>query len=119
MAVPAVLILAGAEAAAGLRPVIDVFASRLESFADRNADVMLLLDDNPHVAVAGPARADPDHRRRPVSWSLRYRRGVTRCCWWLTATCGWRCGWIQPTAPMRLARASTVSTICRMRCRDW
>jgi predicted 2-oxoglutarate/Fe(II)-dependent dioxygenase YbiX len=44
---PAVLILAGADAAAGLRPVIDGLSSRLGSFVDRNADVLLLLDDNP------------------------------------------------------------------------
>jgi predicted 2-oxoglutarate/Fe(II)-dependent dioxygenase YbiX len=44
---PAVLILAGTDAVLNLRPAIDAFASRLESFADRNADVMLLLDDNP------------------------------------------------------------------------
>jgi predicted 2-oxoglutarate/Fe(II)-dependent dioxygenase YbiX len=44
---PVVLILAGADAAASLRPVIDSFSSMLESFADRNTDVLLLLDDNP------------------------------------------------------------------------
>jgi predicted 2-oxoglutarate/Fe(II)-dependent dioxygenase YbiX len=44
---PAVLILAGADATAGLRPLIDGISSRLELFADRDADVLLLLDDNP------------------------------------------------------------------------
>ncbi len=43
----AVLILAGAEAVAGLRPAIGAFASRLDLFSGRNADVLLLVDDNP------------------------------------------------------------------------
>ncbi len=44
---PAVLILIGTEAGSDLRPVIDAFAAMAGSFASRNADVMLLLDDNP------------------------------------------------------------------------
>ncbi len=46
---PAVLILAGAGAVPGLRPVIDEFAACRRAFAARNVDVLLLVDDNPKV----------------------------------------------------------------------
>jgi predicted 2-oxoglutarate/Fe(II)-dependent dioxygenase YbiX len=44
---PAVLIMAGADRVPGLGAVIDGFVSRRESFVSRNADVMVLLDDDP------------------------------------------------------------------------
>jgi predicted 2-oxoglutarate/Fe(II)-dependent dioxygenase YbiX len=44
---PAVLILAGADVVPSLGAVIDDFVSKRESFTNRNADVMLLLDDDP------------------------------------------------------------------------
>jgi predicted 2-oxoglutarate/Fe(II)-dependent dioxygenase YbiX len=46
---PAVLILAGAGAVTGLRPVIDEFAACLRAFAARNVDVLLLVGDNPKI----------------------------------------------------------------------
>lgn len=44
---PAVLLLAGARAVGGLTPLILDFASRQGAFTGRNADVWLVVDDNP------------------------------------------------------------------------
>jgi predicted 2-oxoglutarate/Fe(II)-dependent dioxygenase YbiX len=46
---PAVLLLAGSDAVAESRPVIDGLAQHQAEFAARNADVLLLVDDNPRA----------------------------------------------------------------------
>ena len=51
---PVVLFLVGAAAAGGLKPVIDAFVERLDWFAVRNTDVLLIVDDGPAL-VFGPA----------------------------------------------------------------
>jgi predicted 2-oxoglutarate/Fe(II)-dependent dioxygenase YbiX len=45
---PAALILAGAEAIPALFPLEAAFAAAIGAFADRGADVLLMLNDNPH-----------------------------------------------------------------------
>ena len=52
---PVVLILAGAGAVPGLLPVIQAVSARPDLFEVRDADVLLLLDDNP----SSPWRGDP------------------------------------------------------------
>ncbi len=46
---PVVLILAGAGTAGKVRPLVAEFATLLPNFAARNADVLLLVDDNPQA----------------------------------------------------------------------
>lgn len=60
---PAALVLAGAEALPGLRPVLDEFASRLDAFASRGTDVLLLVDDNPAQLWQG---SQPPGRLRAI-----------------------------------------------------
>src|ERR1700761_5170000 len=54
---PVVLILVGATAAPDLRPLIDDFAACEAMFTERNADVLLLVNDNP--ALLWPETSPP------------------------------------------------------------
>lgn len=57
---PAVLILAGGETRNALAGVLDAFAGQLEAFADKGADVLLMVDENPALLLM------PAHRDLPV-----------------------------------------------------
>jgi predicted 2-oxoglutarate/Fe(II)-dependent dioxygenase YbiX len=45
---PAALLLAGSDSIAAMRPVAAAFAASIGAFGERGADVLLMLNDNPH-----------------------------------------------------------------------
>lgn len=69
---PAVLILAGADAAADLAALVAGFTRDLAGFSERNTDVLLLVDDNPRALW-------PDQQTRPSLRTIDCGTFLHRC----------------------------------------